>query len=362
MDKIFLIDKNIITYNELIHHINGQLSLVEYSEMELFFLDTIKKLTNGEKVKDWNDLIVVLKKENQNIELFSSGTTGEPKIIYQSFQNMIRNVRIDDKDSIWAMFYHPNRMAGYQVLFQSLLNKNTLVNMFRYDFKDVQDRLLKYKVTHISATPTLYKMILGPIFESVKQITFGGEGSTKDLHHKISKYFPNARIKNIYASTEGGSLFASNGDLFHIPTNYMDKIRIVDNEIHLHKDIIGESNSITLTDNWYNTGDLVEFVNENEFRIVGRSSNVVKIAGYNVNVESVELKIQRLDGVKLCKVYSKENSLLGNILISEIVVQNGYDFKEIKNKIKENLEKFEIPTKIKEVESIEMSENGKIKR
>jgi len=339
MDKIFLIDKNIITYNELIHHINGQLSLVEYSEMELFFLDTIKKLTNGEKVKDWNDLIVVLKKENQNIELFSSGTTGEPKIIYQSFQNMIRNVRIDDKDSIWAMFYHPNRMAGYQVLFQSLLNKNTLVNMFRYDFKDVQDRLLKYKVTHISATPTLYKMILGPIFESVKQITFGGEGSTKDLHHKISKYFPNARIKNIYASTEGGSLFASNGDLFHIPTNYMDKIRIVDNEIHLHKDIIGESNSITLTDNWYNTGDLVEFVNENEFRIVGRSSNVVKIAGYNVNVESVELKIQRLDGVKLCKVYSKENSLLGNILISEIVLQNGYDFKEIKNKIKENLEK-----------------------
>ena len=71
MDKIFLIDRNIVTYNELIHYINGQLSLIEYSEMELFFLDTIKKLTNGVKVKDWDDLIVVLKGENQNIELFS---------------------------------------------------------------------------------------------------------------------------------------------------------------------------------------------------------------------------------------------------------------------------------------------------
>lgn len=362
MDKIFLIDKNIITYNELIHHINGQISLIEYSDMELFFLDTIKKLTNGKKVKDWNDLIVVLKKENQNIELFSSGTTGEPKIIYQSFKNMIRNVKMGDMDSIWAMFYHPNRMAGYQVLFQSLLNKNTLVNMFRYDFKDVQDRLLKYKVTHISATPTLYKMILGPIFESVKQITFGGEGSTKDLHHKISKYFPNARIKNIYASTEAGSLFASNGDLFHIPTKYIDKIRIVDNEIHLHKDIVGESNSITLIGNWYNTGDLVEFVNENEFKIIGRSSNVVKIAGYNVNIESVEQKIHKMEFVKMCRIYAEENSVLGNILVCQIVKNGELNLRDVKQSLRKSLEKYEIPSKIKFVKSIEVNENGKIKR
>jgi len=362
MDKVFLIDENTITYNELIDYINGQTTLIQYNELELFYLDTIKNLTNDNKVKDWNDLIDVLKIQNQNIELFSSGTTGEPKTIHQSFQNMIRNVKISDENYIWGMFYHPTRMAGYQVLFQSLLNKNTLVNMFGYDFKAIQNRLIKYNITHISATPTLYKMILGPTFESVKQITFGGEGSTKDFHHKISKYFPNAKVKNIYASTEGGSLFASNGDLFHIPSKYIDKIKIVENEIHLHKDIVGESSSILLDGNWYNTGDLVEFITEKDFRIVGRSSNVVKIAGYNVNLESVELKIQKLEGVKLCRVFSKENSVLGNILISNIILEKGYDFKEIKNKIKQNLEKFEIPTKIKEVESIQMSENGKIKR
>jgi acyl-CoA synthetase (AMP-forming)/AMP-acid ligase II len=363
MDKIFLVDKNIITYNGLIHYINGQLDLFEsYSEMELFFLDTIKSLTNGHIVKDWDDLIVVLKGENQNIKLFSSGTTGEPKIIYQSFKNMIRNVRVGNIDSVWSMFYHPNRMAGYQVLFQSLLNKNTLVNMFRYDFKDVQDRLQRYKVTHISATPTLYKMILGPTFESVKQITFGGEGSTKDLRDKVSKYFPNARVKNIYASTEGGSLLATNTDLFNIPMDKIDKIKIINNEIHLHKDIVGESHSIKLEGNWYNTGDVVEFSNPNQFKIVGRSSNILKIAGYNVNIEVIESKIQQLDGVKLCKVSSKENSVLGNILICELVAYDGHSLIDIKRSMKSKLEKYEIPTKITFVESIEISENGKIKR
>ena len=234
--------------------------------------------------------------------------------------------------------------------------------MFGYSFKDMQDRLLKYKVTHISATPTLYKMLLGETYTNVKQVTFGGERTTKELQKKVLEYFPNAKIKNIYASTEGGSLFASKNDLFYIPVKYVDKIKIVNNEIHLHKDIVGESTYIKYDGDWYNTKDLVEFVTKNEFKIVGRSTSVVKIAGYNINIESVESKIQNLEGIKLCKVMSKENSVLGNILISEIILEKGYNLKEIKNKIKQNLEKFETPIKIKEVDSIEINENGKIKR
>jgi len=361
MDKIFLIDKNTITYNNLIDYINLNVFSNEYTEWELFILNTIKNLAS-KGVSNHTDLINVLHKNNKHIELLSSGTTGEPKVIYQSFKNMVRNISISEDDSVWAMFYHPNRMAGYQVLFQTLLNGQTLVNMRGYDYKDIQDRILTYNVTNISATPTLYKMILGPTFDKVKQITFGGDGSTKNLQHQISKYFPNARIKNIYASTEGGSLFASNGESFHIPIKYMDKIKIVDNEIHIHNDLVGLSTSIEMDGDWYNTGDLIEFVTDTEFKIVGRSSNVVKVAGYNVNLESIESKILKIEGIKLCKVSSKYNSVLGNMLIAEIILLDGYSLVDIKRSMRNGLEKFEIPTKISFVESIELSENGKIKR
>ena len=361
MNKIFLIDKNTITYTNLIDYINLNVLNAEYTEWELFVLDTIKKLSS-KGITDYDDLINSLYENNKHIELLSSGTTGTPKLIYQSFKNMVRNISQNSDDAVWAMFYHPNRMAGYQVLFQTLLNGQTLVNMRGYDYKEIQDRILTYNVTHISATPTLYKMILGPTFDKIKQITFGGDGSTKNLQHQISKYFPNARIKNIYASTEGGSLFASNGELFHIPIKYMDKIKIIDNEIHLHTDIVGLSTSIKLDGNWYNTGDLVEFVTDTEFKIIGRSSNVVKVAGYNVNLESIESKILKMEGINLCKVSSKYNSVLGNMLIAEIIALDGYSLIDIKRGMKTGLEKYEIPTKISFVKSIELNENGKIKR
>ena len=81
-----------------------------------------------------------------------------------------------------------------------------------------------------------------------------------------------------------------------------------------------------------------------------------------MNLELVESKIQQLDGVKLVKITSKENSVLGNILICEIIHYDGYSLIDIKRNMKNVLEKWEIPTKLKVVESIELTENGKIKR
>ena len=46
----------------------------------------------------------------------------------------------------------------------------------------------------------------------------------------IKKRFPNAKVKNIYASTEAGSIFASDGDLFKIPTKFESLIKIENNE------------------------------------------------------------------------------------------------------------------------------------
>ena len=363
MDKIFLIDVNQITYQQLIDYINGNV-INDCTDIELFFLNTIKELVVG-KVKDIDNLIQNIYEANQLIQLHTSGTTGEPKIVYQTFKNMVRNIKVSKNrtDDVWGLFYHPSRMAGYQVLFQALLNKNTLVNMFRYEYKDIQDRLVRFGVTHISATPTLYKMIVSDdmVFDKIRQITFGGESSTERLQQSIQKYFPNARIKNIYASTEVGSLFASDGELFKLPNNH-DLIKIENGKLFVHKGLVGNSESVQFKGDWFDTGDLIEMVTDTHFKILGRDSNIVKVAGYNVNLESVEMKIQRLDSIKMCKVYSEESSVLGNILCCEVVLYNELNLKDLKSKFREILEKYEIPSKIRFVNSIEINENGKVKR
>lgn len=51
-------------------------------------------------------------------------------------------------------------MAGLQVFFQAFANKNALINVFNKNRVEVYELLSEYHVTHISATPTFYRLLL----------------------------------------------------------------------------------------------------------------------------------------------------------------------------------------------------------
>ncbi len=51
----------------------------------------------------------------------------------------------------------------------------------------------------------------------------GGEKYDEALENRLSEIFPNAKIRNVYASTEAGSIFSAKGDVFHISPRLMGK-------------------------------------------------------------------------------------------------------------------------------------------
>jgi acyl-coenzyme A synthetase/AMP-(fatty) acid ligase len=365
MDKPFFIDKNIITYNQLISELNGIAVINNPSEIEIFIIGIVKKLIS-KNILNYNDLVSNITETNAIIQLTTSGTTGEPKIINHTFNSMTNNIKISDSriDDIWGFTYNPSKMAGYQVLFQSILNKNTLVNLFKYDYMEISNRILKYNITHISATPTFYKLLTSEsiTYPNVTHISLGGEGSDLDTQSKIKLKFPNAKIKNIYASTEVSSLLATNGELFKIPLKYKDLIRFDNGHLLVHMSLIGSSDSINLDNGWYDTGDLVDMINDDSFKIVGRVDSLLNVGGYQINLAYVENKISKLDYVKICKVYSKSNSLLGNIVVCDLVLTKDIKIFDIKTDMKFILNDYEVPTKINIVDEILINENGKISR
>lgn len=365
MDKPFFIDKNVITYKQLISELNGNNTLANLSEIEISIIQIIKDLVS-KTISTYDDLISNIKETNANIELNTSGTTGEPKVINHTFNSMVSNVKIssDRDDDIWGFTYNPKKMAGYQVLFQSILNKNTLVNLFKCDYNEISNRIQKYNVTHISATPTFYKILIsdGILYPNVKQISLGGEGSDVELQNRIKINFPNAKLKNIYASTEVSSLFASDGSLFKIPNKYKELIKIDSGKLFVHKSLVGHSNSINFDNDWYDTGDLVEDVGNDRFKIVGREGCLLNVGGYQINLSQIEAQITKLDFVKLCKVYSKSNSLLGNIIVCDLILLYDISVFEIKNSMRGVMNDYEIPSKINIVDEIIINENGKISR
>jgi acyl-CoA synthetase (AMP-forming)/AMP-acid ligase II len=199
-------------------------------------------------------------------------------------------------------------------------------------------------------------------FDFVLQVTLGGESSDNNILNKIKINFPNATIKNIYASTEAASLFASNSNIFKIPEKYKEKIKFVDNKLHLHKDLIGDIDTNKLDGNWFDTKDVVEVLNNNEFKFIGRENTDINVSGFKINPFKVESVINSLGYVENSLVFSKKNSVVGNILCCNVIVNKPTTKQVIKNDLNEMLEKYEIPSIINFVESININENMKISR
>lgn len=320
--------------------------------------------------QEMDDVVAAVQGSKSEITIFTSGTTGQPKKVVHSIQTLTRSVRLGEKykDQIWAYAYNPTHMAGLQVFFQAFENQNTLVNVFNQPREYVYQQIKVKKITHISATPTFYRLLL-PFeeeYESVIRVTLGGEKSDQHLYDSIKRIFPNAKINNVYASTEAGSLFAAKGDCFQIPDAIKNKFKVVDDELLIHKSLLGSSDSFKFTDDYYHSGDLIEWVDEalGLFRFKSRKNELINVGGYKVNPGEVEVAIMDIDGVKQAMVYGKANSILGNVLCADVVLESGAELKEpdIKKVLAAQLQDFKIPRRIKFVEEISLTRTGKMKR
>lgn len=402
MSKLFWVEDNVkITYSQLISDLNSQLrgrnyiwertiykvflsilhSLVndypiilldgDFSKKEILAcginIDDIKSdFAATNKISSFEEIISSTKKlANWHITLLTSGTTGIPKKVDHSFSSITRAVKVSNthQNDVWGFAYNPAHMAGIQVFWQAFLNRNTMVNLYKKNPQQVRKLIEDNKITHISATPTFYRMIIDKDnLPFVKQVSSGGEKLSESLKHRLEKYFPNANIRNIYASTEAGSLFASEGENFKVPQRYKDFIKVIDNEIVIHESLMGNSESLKLINGWYHTGDLVEIIQhepEMIFKFTSRKNEMINVGGFKVNPHEVEEALLSIPEIKRVRVYGKPNPVLGNILMADVVAKNISE-KDIRKKL--DLQNFKIPRIINFVEEIDLTRTGKVKR
>ncbi|WP_425659662.1 ANL family adenylate-forming protein [Tenacibaculum ascidiaceicola] len=386
-NNIFILEKNpYLVFLSLLRNLAcGQKSILldsDFSREELQSLELSEEaICQGSyyqnnlnsKFNNYEDLLEYLKnEENQlQIEIFTSGTAGRPKRVKQTLKNITRAVKIDKafKNKVWGFAYNPTHFAGLQVFFQAFSNKNTIVYLFNKDYLMVYEDLVKHKITHLSCTPTFMKMLLPNMKNKVKSmesLTFGGEKFDRSLENRIKEKFTQSIINNVYASTEAGSLLKAEGEYFVIPNRYVDLIKIEDNELLIHKELLGVSSSFYLVGSWYKTGDLVKLEDDKRFKFVSRKSDMINVGGYKVNPSEVEEVIIQIEGVKNVYVFGRKNSVLGNIVIANIIKEDSFDETELMNRVKkvtqDQLQQFKIPRKINFVDSFNLTRTGKIKK
>lgn len=350
----------------IIHNID--ITLIDKNQKSDLEIQNKRLTCSSLKITSFSQFRQKITSSSTKISIYTSGTTGQPKKITHSISNLIREVRISDKykTNVWGFAYNPTHMAGLQVFFQALLNKNKLVDIFEFSREDILASFDKEKITHISATPTFYRFLL-PLktpLPKVLKVSLGGEKSSKELHTKINHAFPNAKVYNIYASTEAGTLFSSYGENFIIKENKKEFIKIENGELLIHKDLLGKNDDV-FDGQWYYTSDLIKWVDESKgvFKFLSRKNEMINVGGNKVNPHEVEEVLNQIDGIEKSQVFGKPNSLLGNLICAKIVLKNKelteLSIKQILNK---KLESYQIPRQISFVEKLELTRTGKLKR
>lgn len=300
------------------------------------------------------------------VTLFTSGTTGRPKKVTHTFKTLGRGLKRSEKHhgNIWGYAFNPTHMAGIQVFLQAFMNANRIVNLFGRQRDMLLRSINDYEVTHISATPTFYRLLLPAesSFPNVCRITFGGERFDEHLRASMGIMFPNARILNVYASTEAGSLFASEGDVFEIRPECSSGVRVKDNELLLCRELLGRFDA---PDEWFVTGDIVEVVEERPLRIrfVRRDSEMVNVGGYKVNPHEVEDVLRSHEAIRDARVYSKSNSVLGYIILADVVCEADVLTEvELRGYLQARLQPYKVPRMIRFVQNLQMTRTGKVQR
>lgn len=303
------------------------------------------------------------------LRMFTSGTTGRPKSVQHTFQSLTRGARVgpDHRADVWAFAYNTTHFAGLQVFFQAVMNANPMVYVFDLAPGEVLEAVTRYGITHISATPTFYRarvLAAGARLPSVARVTVGGERSDSALVESLRQAFPNAVLRNVYASTEAGSLFAGDGEYFVVGEALASSVRVGESgELLLHRRLLADPQG----DEWFATGDLVETDDGRRFRFVGRATEMINVGGYKVNPHEVEEAIRRVEGVADATVTSRPSSVTGALLVADVLPKGhepaSPDLEHaIRTRLRECLPPHKIPRVIRVVEELGTSRSGKLKR
>jgi long-chain acyl-CoA synthetase len=102
--------------------------------------------------------------------------------------------------------------------------------------------------------------------------------------------------------------------------------------------------------------------NEAGFRIVGRLSDVINVAGKKVNPAEVEAELLRFGGVRAVVVFGRESALRNEEVAACVVAGEGVREPDLLDFCRERLSGWQVPKRIFFVEEIPVNERGKISR
>lgn len=335
--------------------------------------------------------------EDNAILMFTSGTTSQSKgVILKNYNIMhaveayrrVLQINEDDISILATPMYHITGLVALLGLFVHV--GGTLYIHKFFDAKRVIEDARRFNFTFIHASPTVFNMLIregentSPIL-SLQSFACGSSNMVKEKLIRLHNWLPHSKFHTVYGLTEttspatvfpddaASSEFIGSSGL-PIPGT---KFKIIDDngeestvnevgEIVVSGSVVLEEyykvKNTSLQDGWLYTGDLGYFNDKGYLYVVDRKKNMINRGGEKIWCYDVENEIASISGVDDVAVVGIPDDLYGEVAAA-LIQPNLYSNLEIDTILKilsKRMAKYKIPVKIKLVEKIPQTPNGKI--
>ena len=321
--------------------------------------------------------------------LFTSGTTGPPKMVVHTLAGLTGAIASAPEREgarfVWATFYDIRRYGGLQMLLRALTGGHAMqLTGPDEPMAAFLPRLATAGVTHLAGTPSHWRgalMHTGLERLSPSYVRLSGEIADQPLLDRLAARFPGAVVSHAYASTEAGVGFEVNDGMEGFPAAYLDRTGPVEMRVEAGTLRLRSSRTAraylglkppVLADasGFVDTGDLVEQRGE-RFYFMGRASGVINVGGLKVHPAEVEAVLNRCEGVRMALVKSRRNPIVGAIVAAEVVLADpaqglGEAGRETRARIldhcRAHLAAHKVPASIVFKDELPISPGGKVER
>jgi fengycin family lipopeptide synthetase D len=347
--------------------------------------------------------------------IYTSGTSGKPKGVVVEHRNVVNFIH-GLNETVYGNYEGPLRLAlvssfvfdaSVQQTFGALLLGHTVVIVpedVRADGARLLDFYREQKIDVSDGTPTHLNLLLQAMDlrqrdHCIKHFIIGGEVLALETVQEFFRGFdsPIPVVTNVYGPTE----CCVNATSFKIDPEILNSLKVIPigapspnykivvlnpagelspigvaGELciggegvargYLGRDALTAEKFVTLPLDGgmrvYRTGDLAAWNPDGTLDFIGRRDFQIKLRGYRIELEEIENRLRRQEGVKAAVVTLFEDATGDRRLAGYVVADEGLDIQELRWRLSRELPDYMIPSMLMRIDSIPMTSSCKVDR
>jgi long-chain acyl-CoA synthetase len=327
--------------------------------------------------------------------LYTSGTTGRPKGVVLTHDNLIANVEscqqageFDHRDAFLCLlpFFHTYAITGTFLL--PILNGSRMVLVDRFQPAKVLGLIQQHRISVFLAIPSMYRVLAaaeGDVdVSSVRFPISGGEPLPVAVAEAFERRF-NVPIFEGYGQTESSPVVTLNtpdtrklGTIGKalpgvevaiwddqnrvLPAGEVGEIMVRGRNVMKGYHHQPEETAKAITDGWLHTGDLGRLDEDGFVTITGRKKDLIISAGENIYPREIEEALSQHSKVKEVAVIGVKDEVRGEVPKAFVIARDGMtlDEKELRSFCREHLANYKVPKYFEIVADLPRTPTGKV--